>query len=108
MTFDDRSHDRQAQARAGDIAGRAAAKESLEQPRLLGLWNATSRVGDARDDLALIGSDGDSDAAAGPRELDRVRDQIVEDLGDPLGICKRMSRAVLLELEREALRVRDR
>ena len=63
------------------------AVEALEQPVLLGGGDPDAGVGDLdhRAAVAALGAHGDR--PAGRRELDRVGHEVVDDLGEPVGVA---------------------
>ena len=89
MALDDRLRDRQAQADAGDrrLLGRLGAVEALEQTALVGLGDAQAGVGHLDHHAVAAVDHAHVDAAAGGRELERVRDQVVERLPQPARVA---------------------
>src|SRR5437764_1101566 len=110
VPLDDRLRDRQAEARAGDRALHRvrAAEEALEQPLLFLLRNAEAGVLDLEDSQSFFGAEADLDAAAARRELERVRYEVVEHLGEPDRVARDLRQASGLQAKVEALRVGDR
>ncbi len=85
MRLDDRPADRQTEARALDrlLRGVRRAEEALEEVLLLFLRDAGARVRDLDHDRAKLLARPHLDVAARRGELDRIRDEVVEQLRDP-------------------------
>src|SRR5690606_8465012 len=81
VRLDDAARDGEAEAGAG-AAGAARLPERVEEARALLLGDARPGVRDAEDDVAAVARRAHGDAAALGRELDRVVDQVGEDLED--------------------------
>src|SRR5439155_19023859 len=82
VRLDDRLRDVEAEAGALDLPleRRLRAEEPLEQASALLLRDPDPRVGDLEAHRPVLGPERDVDPSAGRRELDRVRDEIVEQL----------------------------
>src|SRR4029450_1611063 len=94
VCLDDRPHDREPEARALDVRGRRGAEEAFEESYALVLRNADAGVPDLQMRGFVRGRDSDEDAAPRGRELDRIREQVVEYLGQPGGIAMEADRAI--------------
>src|SRR5262245_31939587 len=85
---DDRLHDRQAEAGALDVAPLRllGAIHAVEQVAQIGLVDADAGIGDPEPQAVALMLDRDLYAAALGRELDRVRDQVLEDLAQAVRV----------------------
>src|SRR5262245_34146109 len=104
--------DRQPEARASGAAGDRIVEllKRLEQPRQVVLADPDPGVGDAQPDRVRVCDDADQHPAL-RGELDRVREQIQQDLLDLRAIGRQrrqLERYVLLDLELLAARQRRR
>src|SRR5205807_739526 len=86
VAFDDCLDNGQTEAAARDVCRRAAAEETVEELLLFALRDPAAGVAHRRESGAVAFADRNSDVSAGRRELDRIRDEVVEDLADALGI----------------------
>src|SRR5262245_26906867 len=103
VELDELLADRQPETRASGAAGDRVIEllERLEEPRQVVLANSDAGVGDAQPDGVRLGDDADQHAAL-RGELDRIRQQIEQDLLDlrPVGRQRRqLERHVLLDLQ---------
>ena len=79
VRFDDALRDRKAEP--GALAVRACRlPESIEDTRQILDRDAGARIGNPEDDLLIPHRRRDRDATAGVRELDRIADQVKQDL----------------------------
>src|SRR5487761_1204729 len=106
VRIDDRLGDRQAEARSRNRADvrLVAAEERIEEPLAIVLGDAAARVGDLEHSVAAAAPGANSDATALRRELDRVRDEVVEHLREPGGIAREGNRVAVLEPDDDAAR----
>jgi hypothetical protein len=95
--LDELARDREADAETACPASRAAVglAEALEDVRQKTGDDPASRVGDAQYDLGIRSRQGDLDASVGGRELDRVREQVGDDLLQPIGVATDADRAAV-------------
>ena len=101
VLLDDRAHDHEPEPRAGNRLPRRGrcAEEAGEELALLVDRDADAGVGDGDPRERAVLHDADRHRAAGVGELDRVRDQIVEHLREPVGVRAHGRSAVELEAE---------
>src|SRR6478735_11297991 len=107
----DRLGDRESEPDAGDRIGEhpASAEELVEDLALLGLGDATTGVADLDHGDVAVASDASLDPTAGRGVLDRVAEQVVEDLREALAVAVDVelgprARGVQVELEPGCLR----
>src|SRR5439155_5416724 len=86
VRFDDALRDVEAKSRAAGLRGVAHLAEGLEEARDVVGMQAHARVVDAHDDVPVRRARLDPDRAAGGRELERVAEEVEEDLRQPRGI----------------------
>ena len=101
MALDDRARDDEAEARAGDCApprARGAVEAGEQLAELLGR-HADARVGDLDPQRAVAVRGRQRHRAAARRELERVRDEVVEDLPEPRGVGFQREAALDVEAE---------
>jgi len=104
VALDDRAHDRQPESEPGDrAAGRVArAVETVEQMRLVLRRNADAGVGDLDARARSLAREPYCDAPTGRCELERVRQQVVEHLREPVAIADAALDGLELCHERDA------
>src|SRR5581483_11835474 len=104
VLLDERAGDREAEARARDGAagGGRRAEEPREDLRLLVGRDADAVVADDDTSTLAVALDADRHRAAGVGELHRVRDEVVEHLGDPRPVGAHRRRRVDRDLDADA------
>src|SRR6185312_11923499 len=112
VRLDDRLADRKAEPRSLSRLS-ARSEEALEEARLLLFRDPDACVRDVESDVPVLRREPHVDAAAVGRELERVREQVVDDLADALAV--EVDQAVLgrdvqaeLDLPRRCLRLEAR
>src|SRR2546421_8995237 len=97
----DRLRDREAEPRPGRGVLRRAPRteEAFEQPPPLVEWDPGARVLDLEHRGAVRPCDANRDASVGRSELDRVREQIVDELGQPRRIARQRGNLVAIRPE---------
>src|SRR5262249_15133229 len=94
VQIDHHLHEVEADAGADNPRHVAAAEVAFEQAALVGGRNADALILNRYDEAAVLRPRGDPDAAAAGRILDRVGEEIVEHLGQQLGIADHAQAAV--------------
>ena len=96
-------HEPEAGARDRAAGGRRRPVEAGEQLADLLVRDADSGVGDLEAKRAVAVARRQCHRAAGRRELERVRDEVVEHLAEPVGVGLERQRAVDVEHELDSL-----
>src|SRR6266511_2747513 len=109
MGVDDRLRDGEAQpsSRNGVLGCFGGAEEALEQMVLLFRRNAHARVPHLDDRVPALPLDANVDTTAGRRELDAVRDQVVEELRKARAVARDQGQRPCREGERDVLALDD-
>src|SRR5207247_2407334 len=104
--FDDRETETSARDCVGD--GVRSAEETLEQAPLLGLRDADPGIADLERDRLWDGSDANGHPSAGGRELERIREEVVEHPPERFAIGAHEGRLLHLEQQLDSSLVRER
>ncbi|MDQ2968385.1 MAG: hypothetical protein M3R37_08730, partial [Actinomycetota bacterium] len=110
MRFDDCLHDSEAKTGALDrsIGCARGTEESLEEPTLVFVGRAHAVVRDLDHAHVRVSRCSHSDMPARRSELQRVRDEIVEDLGQPRPVGVQLAEPVKVKVDLDAFLCRSR
>ncbi len=109
MGLDDRLADPEAESGPGSCLcrRRLGSVEALEETLLLGVRNPQSRVGHVHDGAFVDAPDAHLDASARGRELERIRDQVVQHLANACPVELELRNLIGVEGQREAALLGD-